>query len=240
MYHHAMSDPTRPIPSRFEFGSHLRVCRPGGSSFHGIYLSDASVIELGGQREGKWTATMRQVSLAAFEGGGTTQVVAHSRKPRFGQPSWSRSGDSIIRRAWSLVSNYTPGRYEPIGNNCKDLADWCATGIVTKGVRLVLGFTALMLAVNLVDLVMLLTVHYPQPSGPPSTHAVNLGNGVMMTLTSYPEPSRPLSAYAWFSLYMAVQLAWLAAVFWSLLVPTRRCWRDIARRAAGIDAHGSP
>lgn len=206
MYHHAMWDSAGPFPTAFEVGSHLRVRRPDGSTFHGIYVSDASVIELGGEQQGKWTATMREVPLGAFERGGMTQVVAHSRKPRREQPSWARSGEWIIGRARSLIANYTPGRYDRIGNDCEDLANWCATGVVTKGVRVLQGCIALALVVDLVDLIVLVVV--------------------------YPDRPRPALVSAWIFLSVALMLIALAGAFWYILCPFRR-WRDIADRAGG-------
>jgi HRAS-like suppressor 3 len=123
-----------PVAGRFEPGSHLRVRRRWGYMHHGIYVHNDRVIQFGGRIKDKPNATISAVSLAVFENGGVAEAVVHGR-PKFFRPRIflphlpdEQPTDKVIKQAEWLVANYAPGRYHLVGNNCENIANWCATG----------------------------------------------------------------------------------------------------------------
>lgn len=132
---------------RFEQGSHLRVKRRCGYMHHGIYVNDNRVIQFGGRVKDKPQATIGPVTLAEFEGGGTAEVVKHGRNRKFWflVPSLpeAQSAHLVIEQAEWLVANYSPGRYHLIGNNCENIANWCATGWYPESHQVRSGFGAM-------------------------------------------------------------------------------------------------
>lgn len=117
---------------RFEPGSHLRVRRRWGYIHHGIYVHDDRVIQFGGRITDKPQATISAVSLAEFEGDGVAEAVIHG-----GHRGWfpllpalpeAQAANRVIAQAEWLVANYSPGKYHLVGNNCENIANWCAAG----------------------------------------------------------------------------------------------------------------
>lgn len=129
---------------RFEPGTHLRVRRPSGYTHHGVYISDERVIQFGGRISDKPGATIEAVSLSRFESGGLAEPVPHGTQRRAmslvpGLPE-AQQGEQIVRRAEWLLANYSPGRYNLVGNNCEHMANWCVTGWYAESHQVRAGF----------------------------------------------------------------------------------------------------
>lgn len=129
---------------RFEPGTHLRVRRPSGYTHHGVYISDERIIQFGGRISDKPGATIEAVSLNRFESGDLAEPVLHGtrRRPMSlvpGLPEAQR-GEQVVRRAEWLLANYSPGRYNVVGNNCEHMANWCVTGWYAESHQVRVGF----------------------------------------------------------------------------------------------------
>lgn len=124
------NEPTASPPAgRFAPGDHLHVRRFTRYKHHGVYVSDSRVIQFGGRILDKPDATIGVASINEFERGGVAHVVEHGGRGHFFPPlPDTLPRDEIIKRAEWLLKNYTPGRYNVIGNNCEHMANWCVTG----------------------------------------------------------------------------------------------------------------
>jgi hypothetical protein len=119
---------------------------------HGIYVHDGRVIQFGGRTKDKPQATISAVSLDEFEDGGKAEMVVHGRpRPFLPHHPGAQRGDKVIKQAEWLVANYASGRYHLIGNNCENIANWCAAGWYPEShqVRAGIGVVALVQGVAL-------------------------------------------------------------------------------------------
>jgi Lecithin retinol acyltransferase len=124
------SAPTEP---RFNPGDHLRVHRRGNYDHHGIYVSEARVIQFGRGIFDKPRTTVEAVSLEDFEDGAHAELIKHGVEQRwFSWLPWPRvwlppadRPDRIIRRAEWLCEHHPAGRYHLIGWNCEHAANFC-------------------------------------------------------------------------------------------------------------------
>ena len=97
---------------------------------HAVYVTDKLVFQLGNGIARKHEAAFGRASFAEFLGpGGTPRKVEHPSREWWGvelPPAvWP---DEIIRRAEFLEREYTPNRYNLVGNNCEHATNWCVTG----------------------------------------------------------------------------------------------------------------
>jgi cell wall-associated NlpC family hydrolase len=102
-------------PTRLQPGDHLSV-RRRGYTHHGIYVGSGRVVHYSGEKFSKRDASVREVSLAGFLGGGSATVV------RYGQ---RQAPEAIIAAARSKLGER---QYSLVTNNCEHFATWCSTG----------------------------------------------------------------------------------------------------------------
>jgi HRAS-like suppressor 3 len=117
--------------SRFQYGDHLMVHRPG-FTHHGIYVSDDRVIDFGAyDLRAKHRYGVRPVTLEEFAGGRKAEVVQHPSPGRMFGASWLPNPlppDQIVAKAERLAEISFSGKYTLFGSNCEHVANWCVTG----------------------------------------------------------------------------------------------------------------
>ena len=136
------------MDGRFRPGAHLQVRRPLGYTHHGIYVSDARVIQFGSgiTLTDKRGTGIDAVPLSDFENGGTARVVRH------GTPRWITGYDPPADEAWKTIERaefllklqpLLP--YHLIGHNCEHIANMCVAGtwIESYQIRTFFGARAL-------------------------------------------------------------------------------------------------
>jgi hypothetical protein len=116
----------------FQRGDHLAIRRPPlyVHSHHAVYVSDDCVYQLGGGIRDKPKATFGKATLEdLMRSGGTPRRVEHPSHAWWGpELPAAVSPEEIVRRAEFLEIEYTPERYNLVGNNCEHAANWCVTG----------------------------------------------------------------------------------------------------------------